>query len=270
MADIETSDLKLNSPLDEWEVEFYEGLDEEERLVWLDARNNCNPLGGIRQLPASGQISMSEIRAEVGGSGQCSLNDAAFRDLINKNSGQQQAMSEYYGKKASQGHVWGTPSDGKYGNMGELMNNEPLTCYQCPQASGNALDTVWGVANSCYTTYDGFKECGITPTWNCPTGGGAGSIRTYYQELGYFDNNAGKQWFWLHVKRQDGLSPIPYDSAVKYQELPFEVSWSGGGVTGAFRGQPASMGSAREVLMSRPVSGLADGRGKAWTWTIGT
>lgn len=57
-------------------------------------------------LPASGQISMSQIRTEVGGSGQCSLNDANFRALINKNSGQQQAMSEYRGKASGPVPGW--------------------------------------------------------------------------------------------------------------------------------------------------------------------
>lgn len=48
-------------------------------------------------LPASGQIDMGQIRTEVSGSGQVSLNDADFRALINKSSGQQQALSDYYG-----------------------------------------------------------------------------------------------------------------------------------------------------------------------------
>lgn len=51
------------------------------------------------KLPDAGQISMGDIRGEVEGSGQVSLNDAEFRKLIEpRNSGQQQAMSEYYGK----------------------------------------------------------------------------------------------------------------------------------------------------------------------------
>lgn len=52
-------------------------------------------------LPASGQIDMGQIRTEVGGSGQVSLNDADFRALINKSSGQQQALSDYYGKSSA-------------------------------------------------------------------------------------------------------------------------------------------------------------------------
>lgn len=52
-------------------------------------------------LPASGQIDMGQIRTEVEASGQVSLNDANFRELINKTSGQQQAMSEYYGKSSA-------------------------------------------------------------------------------------------------------------------------------------------------------------------------
>ena len=266
MADIEGMGL---APLNEWEIEFYEGLDEEERLVWLDARNRSNPAGVTRDLPDVGQISMSQIREEVSGSGQCSLNDPDFRALINKSSGQQQAMSEYYGKKASKGYVWGTPSK-NYENMGDLLNNDYLTCYGCPQASGNDTDIVWGVANSCYTEYDGFKDCIVTPTWLCPTGGSDGTVRTYYQELGYFDNQAGTQWFWLHVERRDRDPYIPFDSVVQYGDLPFEVSWPGGGVTGTFRGQATMQGSVRQVLMSRPLSGLDAGRGKAWTWTIGT
>ena len=176
-------------------------------------------------------------------------------------------MSEYWGKKASAGYVSGTPSN-TYGNMGDLLNNSSITCYGCPQASGNAVDTVWGVANSCYTTYDGYKECGITPTWNCPTGGSAGTVRTYYAECGYFDNQSGTQWFWIHVKRQDGLTPIPIDSGIQYSDRPFTASWAGGSVTGTFRGYLTNMGSARTVLMSRPVTGLNGSKGKAVTWAV--
>ncbi len=57
-------------------------------------------------LPANGQIDMSQIRTEVEGSGQVSLNDADFRALINKNSGQQQALSDYYGKSSAPPEIW--------------------------------------------------------------------------------------------------------------------------------------------------------------------
>ena len=271
MADIDVFNASLPAayaanPLDEWEYEFYLSLDAEEQEVWLKARDSAiNP--ETFDLPSSGQIAMSQIRNEVGGSGQCSLNDADFRALINKNSQQQQAMSDYWGKKASAGYVSGTPNK-DYGNMGDLMNNEGVTCYGCPQQSGNTVDTVWGVTNSCYTVYDGYKECAITPTWTCPTAGGGGSVKTFYQELGYFDNQSGTQWFWIHVKRTDNQNSIPIDSSINYKDKPFTVSWSGGSVSGKFYGHLTNMGSARQVLMSRPVSGLNGSRGKAVTWAI--
>jgi hypothetical protein len=43
------------------------------------------------------QIAISQIHAEVGGSGQASLNDADIRNMINKGSGAQMAMSMWYG-----------------------------------------------------------------------------------------------------------------------------------------------------------------------------
>ena len=47
------------------------------------------------------QIAISQIHAEVGGTGQASLNDADIRGLINKASGAQMAMSEWYGASAA-------------------------------------------------------------------------------------------------------------------------------------------------------------------------
>lgn len=46
-------------------------------------------------------ISMSQIRDEVSGSGQVALNDAEFRALIGKSSGEQQGLYDYYGKSSS-------------------------------------------------------------------------------------------------------------------------------------------------------------------------
>jgi len=89
--------------------------------------------GNVRDLPPSGVISMDDIRQEVKGSGQVSLNDADFRDLIGKSSGQQQAMSEYYGKSASQA------GDGEIGTGGN--------CFPYPnEVTANELGKrVWGV-----------------------------------------------------------------------------------------------------------------------------
>jgi hypothetical protein len=46
------------------------------------------------------QIAISQIHAEVGGTGQASLNDADLLGMIPKSAGVQVAMSEWYGKKA--------------------------------------------------------------------------------------------------------------------------------------------------------------------------
>ena len=46
------------------------------------------------------QIAISQIHAEVGGTGQASLNDADIRGLIGKGAGAQMAMSEWYGARA--------------------------------------------------------------------------------------------------------------------------------------------------------------------------
>ena len=51
-------------------------------------------------------IDMGQIRTEVKGSGQVSLNDADFRALINKNSGQEQSLYDYYGKSAAPPEVF--------------------------------------------------------------------------------------------------------------------------------------------------------------------
>lgn len=46
---------------------------------------------------SSGQISLANIRTELGQSGQIALNDATVRGLIGKSAGTQNALSEYYG-----------------------------------------------------------------------------------------------------------------------------------------------------------------------------
>lgn len=65
------------------------------------------------------QIAISQIHAEVGGTGQASLNDADIRGLIGKASGAQMAMSEWYGASApaayrsvSTGAIQGTTGGG--------------------------------------------------------------------------------------------------------------------------------------------------------------
>lgn len=65
------------------------------------------------------QIAISQIHAEVGGTGQASLNDSDIRGLINKASGAQMAMSEWYGasaaaayRSASTGAIQGTSNGG--------------------------------------------------------------------------------------------------------------------------------------------------------------
>ena len=50
-------------------------------------------------LPTSGQISLNDFNVELGlsGTAQISLNDADVRDMIDKSSGSQMAMNEWYG-----------------------------------------------------------------------------------------------------------------------------------------------------------------------------
>jgi len=106
----------------------------------VNPNDPINPsLAMPRDLPPSGVISMGDIRTEVSGAGQCSLNDADFRGLIGKSSGQQQAMSEYYNKSASQ------PGEGEIGTGG--------SCFSAPATGGTRP---WG-KNEAYSK-DGY--CG--------------------------------------------------------------------------------------------------------------
>ena len=61
-------------------------------------------------LPTSGEISLGDLREEIGETGQVSLNDYLIRDMINKSPGLQNAMSEYYGAAAEISGNWGNIS----------------------------------------------------------------------------------------------------------------------------------------------------------------
>lgn len=114
----------------------------------------------IRKLPDSGVITMDDIRKEVSVTGTCNLNQQEFRDLINKSSGQQQALSDYYGKSAVQ------LGDGEIGTGGN--------CFPSPSTSGTRA---WG-NNSAYSkdgycgwynkipSMTGFYSC--QSTWSLP------------------------------------------------------------------------------------------------------
>ena len=52
-------------------------------------------------LQSSGQIALSDIRTELEGSGQISLNDSNVRDLIGKAANAENSLSEYYGASAA-------------------------------------------------------------------------------------------------------------------------------------------------------------------------
>lgn len=59
-------------------------------------------------LQASGQISLNDLHVEAGGSSgtECSFNDSDIRDLIDKSSGAQSAMNEFYGASSVTAPVW--------------------------------------------------------------------------------------------------------------------------------------------------------------------
>lgn len=106
-------------------------------------------LATIRQLPPNGVISMGDIRKEVSGEwelGACNLNQQEFRDLIApRNSGEQQAMSEYYGKSLAP-----PAGDGEIGTGGN--------CFGSPDAvtANETGRRQWGT-NKAYSV-DGY--CG--------------------------------------------------------------------------------------------------------------
>jgi hypothetical protein len=59
-------------------------------------------------LQSSGQISLNDLHVEAGGSSgsECSFNDSDIRDLIDKSSGAQSAMNEFYGASSVTAPVW--------------------------------------------------------------------------------------------------------------------------------------------------------------------
>lgn len=59
-------------------------------------------------LQSSGQISLNDLHVEAGGSSgtECSFNDSDIRDLIDKSSGAQSAMNEFYGASSVTVPVW--------------------------------------------------------------------------------------------------------------------------------------------------------------------
>jgi len=110
-----------------------------------------SPFLESRALPGTNsQISMSQIRAEVSGSGQCSLNDADFRALINKSSGQQQAMSEYWGKSAEINFGENVAAQGGFGSIGGGPNYDYGT-------TGNASRYICGGVKN--TTTNSYVPC---------------------------------------------------------------------------------------------------------------
>ena len=120
---------------------------EQEEFYYSD----ISPFKEGRALPGTNsQITMAQIRTEVSGSGQCSLNDAEFRALINKNSGQQQAMSDYWGKSSELVYGQNTAAQGGFGSIGGGPNYDYGT-------TGNANRYVkGGVKNS---TTNSYVEC---------------------------------------------------------------------------------------------------------------
>jgi len=59
-------------------------------------------------LQSSGQISLDDLHVEAGGSSgtECTLNDSDIRDLIDKSSGAQSAINEFYGASSVTVPVW--------------------------------------------------------------------------------------------------------------------------------------------------------------------
>lgn len=120
---------------------------EQEEFYYSD----ISPFKEGRALPGTNsQITMAQIRTEVSGSGQCSLNDAEFRALINKNSGQQQAMSDYWGKSSELVYGQNTAAQGGFGSIGGGPNYDYGT-------TGNANRYVKGGVKN--TTVNSYVEC---------------------------------------------------------------------------------------------------------------
>ena len=99
--------VKLNFPptpiLTPEQREFYE--------------SDVSPFHPSRILPIDGEISFFQIRDEVGGAEQCSFNDEAFRNLIGKSDGEEQAISDYYGKSFDLGFGENAQAVGGYGSL---------------------------------------------------------------------------------------------------------------------------------------------------------
>lgn len=59
-------------------------------------------------LQASGQISLNDLHVEAGGTSgtECTFNDSDIRDLIDKSSGAQSAINEFYGASSVTAPVW--------------------------------------------------------------------------------------------------------------------------------------------------------------------
>lgn len=77
--------------------------------------SDISPFADGRILPPSGEISFFQIREEVASSGQCSFNDEEFRSLIGKADGEEQAISDYYGKSFDLGYGENLEADGGAG-----------------------------------------------------------------------------------------------------------------------------------------------------------
>jgi len=79
-------------------------------------------------LQASGQISLNDLHVEAGGSSgtECSFNDSDIRDLIDKSSGAQSAINEFYGASAVSAPVWSTSNSGTF-DLGNPTHTEVKT-----------------------------------------------------------------------------------------------------------------------------------------------
>jgi len=102
--------ISIEDPFPEDVIIFEEGASDEivaeppDVILTPEQRNfyygTRSPFTLERVLPSTGPLSMSQIKAEVGASGQVSLNDADFRALISRDAGKQQSISEYRGQSA--------------------------------------------------------------------------------------------------------------------------------------------------------------------------